>query len=251
MKYKLYAGVGIFLGLLLLLIIIELLMIKLDGKPVPVPNIPRGPETFGIGRPLTFVVLGDSTSVGQGSDYDQGIARSSARYLADGGNQITLYNFGVSGARAHDVLFKQVGQSIKLKPDIVLIAVGANDITHFTSASQVEADLSLVIRQLRASNPKSKIVLTGSPFMGSVPRFPQPIRYLAGIRTAQLNQQLQSLQTKGSVFVAPLATDTGKTFSEHPELFAQDKFHPTAEGYQSWMPTLQRAFDTVAANKKL
>lgn len=244
MKYKVLVGIGIFITVIIATLIIEILMIKYSGKPVAVPDIPRGPETLGTGKPLTFVVFGDSTSVGQGSTYDRGIARNSARHIAAKGNTVTLYNFGVSGAVAAEVLNDQLKQAREVRPDAVLIAVGANDVTHFTKPSEVRTNLAKIIQQLQSVNPEVRIVLSGSPQMGSVPRFPQPIRYFAGVRTASINKELTILQSD-TVILAPLAAETGKLFSEHPELFAQDNFHPTSEGYESWMPTFQRAFDKI------
>lgn len=248
MKYKFFIGIGIIVAVVALIIVVEIIMIKYNGKPVAAPNIPRGPETFGTGRPLTFVVLGDSTSIGQGSGYDDGIARNSARYIAAKGYAVTMQNYGVSGAVAREVLTEQLPRAARLTPDVVLIAVGANDVTHFTPPAKTRDSLEQTIRQLQAANPKVTIVLTGSPQMGSIPRFPQPIRYLAGVRTGELNKTLANLQ-QSTVVLAPLAADTGKLFSEHTELFAEDNFHPTAAGYRSWMPTLQRAYDKVLAQQ--
>jgi hypothetical protein len=43
------------------------------------------PGRFGVGgETLRYLVLGDSTAVGQGGDYEQGIAVEAARYLARG-----------------------------------------------------------------------------------------------------------------------------------------------------------------------
>jgi len=244
MKYKIFVGVGIVVAVVAVIVLVEIIYIKYNGKPVAAPNIPRGPETFGSGQPLNFVVLGDSTSIGQGSDYNDGIARNSARYLTEKGYAVTMQNFGISGAVAQDVLTQQLPKAVQLSPDVVLLAVGANDVTHFTASTKVRDSLNQTIRQLQASNPKVAIILTGSPQMGSIPRFPQPIRYVAGVRTAKLNETLASLQ-QSTVILAPLATDTGQLFSEHPELFAEDNFHPTGAGYQGWMPTLQRAYDKL------
>ena len=45
-----------------------------------------------------------------------------------------------------------------------------------------------------------------------------------------------------SIF-AHIADETGKTFLEHPEYFAADKFHPLDEGYAVWVPILNAAID--------
>ncbi len=141
MKQKLFIIIGVLLAVIVLTAIIEILIILYSGTPVPVPNISRQPETYGSGPKLTYVVMGDSTSVGQGGDYDKGIARSTARFIARD-HQVTLYNVGVSGARSASVLQLQTPEAVKLKPDVVLIAVSANDVTHLTPVKNVVRDVS-------------------------------------------------------------------------------------------------------------
>ena len=244
MKYKIVLLFGIIVTVLVLIVISNLLIIKYNGSVVDIPNTPRSVEHYGVGPALTYVVVGDSTSVAQGGEYDKGIARSTARYIARN-HSVTFQNFGVSGARAADVAGAQTIAAVKLHPDIILIDVAANDVTHLTSIASVKADLSKTIDQLRTANANVKIIITGAPQMGSVPRFPEPTRWLAGRRTAQINVMANQLATEKRLVFAPIAAETGPTFAKHPELFAADKFHPTSAGYQIWLPTLYRALDTV------
>lgn len=244
MKHPLILAAVAVVGLLLLLIVVDVLILLFNGKSVSAPSIPRGPEVFGSGPPIAYVVLGDSTSIGQGSDYDQSIARGTARHLAET-HTVTLYNFGVSGARAADVQNKQLQQALKVHPDIILVDVSANDVTHLTPPQAVRNSLQQVIKQLRQENADSKIVLTGSPQMGSIPRFPWPLGQLARSRTAAINREVIALAQQTDVTFAPVAGETGPVFDTHPEYFAQDNFHPNAEGYAVWIPTLNRALDAA------
>lgn len=234
--------VGVFVGLLLLLVVVELLIVKFNGQPVPVPSIPRAVETYGSGPPLRYVVLGDSTSVGQGGNYDRGIARSTARHLG-ASHAVTFQNFGVSGARAGDIAGKQAPKAARLRPDVVLVTVCGNDVTHLTSVATVRRQLSETITILRQANPNVVIVLTGSPQMGSIPRFPQPMRYIAKVRTAQMNDMVLALAEAEKVEFAYVADKTGPIFTARPELFAVDKFHPNDKGYDVWTPVLTAALD--------
>jgi lysophospholipase L1-like esterase len=212
--------------------------VVLNGSPVARPTVPSGSQTiFGKGSPLRFVVLGDSTSVSQGGEYSRGYAVQTAEYLAQR-TTVTWANVGVSGARAKDVAEKQVPQVLKYKPDIALVAVGANDVTHGTPVMAVKKSLSVTIDQLRQANPKVHIILTGAPDMGSVPRFPQPLRWYMGARTNALNKMVTRLSKEKHVAFAPIAEKTGQAFRANPKLFAADKFHPTTEGYELWVPVI-------------
>jgi lysophospholipase L1-like esterase len=222
----------------------ELAWIKFYGKPVPPPSISRSSQTIGNGPKLTYVVLGDSTSIAQGGDYAQGYATATAQYIAKT-HTVTWVNFGVSGARANDVASQQLEQAAAYKPDIALVAVGANDVTHLTEVSVVKTSLQKIISGLQAANPNVRIILTGSPDMGGPPRLPQPLRALAGVRTQTINSMITGLTDGKRVVFAPIAEKTGPIFRANHHLYAADNFHPTTEGYKVWTPVLTGALDQV------
>lgn len=239
-SHKVTAIILAFTLVLILFVAVEFLFIKFNGQNVPVPNIPREKQTIGSGKNINYVVLGDSTAVGQGGEYSKGIATKTAEFLAKD-RQVNLQNFAVSGARTSDVLAKQVDEAAKLNPDIALISIGANDVTHLTSIQSVESDMKKIIKKLRIVNPALKIVITGSPQMGAVPRFPQPVRYIAKLRVSTINKMFIKLASEEKVTFAPLAEKTGPIFAKNPRLFAKDKFHPNNEGYAVWVPVLTDA----------
>lgn len=218
----------------------EFLYIKYAGEPVPVPDIPRKIQTVGSGPVLTYAVLGDSTAVGQGGEYEEGIAVSTACFMAKD-HEVRFQNFAVSGARAVDVLREQTEQAAALRPDVVLLAVGANDVTRLTSLDDLRSAMAKIIDKLHAANPAVEIIATGAPAMGSVPRFPWPVSAIAALRTKQVNEVIIELAKEKDITFAPIAAETGPIFSRHPELFAQDLFHPNTKGYNVWVPVLNKA----------
>jgi lysophospholipase L1-like esterase len=220
----------------------EALWITYNGTPVSTPTIDRGAKTLGNGAPLTLVVLGDSTAISQGGSYGKGYAMATAQYLAKD-RQVTWVNLAVSGARSHNVADEQLSKALSYRPDVALVAVGANDVTHLTRYASARSSLQQTIKALRRVNPEIKIVLTGSPDMGSVPRFPQPVRWLAGERTKGLNRMVSQLAQDERVIFAPIAERTGPTFRRNPRLFAPDKFHPNTEGYRLWTPIITRSLE--------
>lgn len=248
MQKPLLAALVLLLGVALAVVAVNLYSIRYGGSPVAVPAIPRGVEQYGQGGPLTYVVMGDSTTIAQGGDYDQGYARQSARYLAVQGYAVRFVNVGVSGARAADIPARQIPrlrETAGPRPDVVLIAVGANDITHLTSTGTVARHLSDSIDRLRDLNPDVHVVLTGSPQMGSVPRFAQPVRWFAKVRTGQVNEAVKKLVASKNVTFAPIAEQTGPLFAAHPEYFAADKFHPNNSGYATWTPVVTSALNAA------
>ncbi|HSX31695.1 MAG TPA: GDSL-type esterase/lipase family protein, partial [Candidatus Saccharimonadales bacterium] len=172
--------------------------------------------------------------------YAQGYAVKSAEYLARR-YKVTYQNFGVSGSRVVDVLATQLPEAMALRPDIVLIGIGANDVTHLTDPTDINRDMRTIVDGLYAVNPNVKIIITGSPQMGSVPRFPQPAKWLATQRTTLVNKVMYKVAADKKLVVAPIAEKTGPVFAAHPELFAKDKFHPTTDGYKLWVKVINDA----------
>jgi lysophospholipase L1-like esterase len=223
---------------------IQLLIIKYNGSSVPPPkNIPRS-QTFGSGPTVTYTVFGDSTAVAQGGAYDQGIAVQSAQFIASKNHTVHLHNYGVSGARTHDVLAKQL-PSMAETPDVVLLSVSANDITHGTRVGTVKRDMESIVATLRQKNPDVKIIITGTPAMGSIPRFPQPTRWLASERTKQMNHMFAQLSSEQTITNVEIAKKLGPMFAKNPDLFAEDKFHPNTAGYDEWSRAITDTLDST------
>lgn len=212
-------------------------------------NPDRQPQTYGAGgAPLKFVVMGDSTAAGQGTDPVDGIGPQTAQVLA-GTRTVTLTNLGVSGATAETVIDEQLAAAEKLKPELVLLSVGANDVTKLSSLGAVRDRFETIVDRLIAANCSVKIVLTGSPDLGGAHRFAQPLRWVAGVQTARLNGRVESLATERSLTFAPIAAATGPAFRRDPTLLAADKFHPNATGYARWVAVLNPALADALQNQ--
>lgn len=242
MKHRLVVIAAVVLVVFVLFIIIEVLIIKYNGTPTPTPEVPRGAQELGKGPALTYVVMGDSTSVGEGADYKDSWAVASAQHLSKK-YRVKFVNVGISGATAASVVAEQLEKAKTYKPDLVILAVGANDATHFNSGKSIQEALQKTIDGLRQANPDVRIVVTRSPAMDSVSRFPFGAKQLMGLRTRQVNNAFKSIITKNNLTVAPIAEETRDAFLADPTLTASDNFHPNARGYALWIPVVNRALD--------
>jgi len=219
------------------------LYVRMAGSSVAAPDIPRQKITVGSGEELRLSILGDSTTIAQGAEYDQGYVVGSATILAREGYEVTHQNFGISGAITADVVNDQLPRSEAFTPDLVLVAVGANDVTHLTSLKDIERDTQKIIDEIKARNPEVKIVFTGSASMGDVKRLGYPLRWFAGFRTRQINTvMLKVVEANDNVSFAYIARETGTTFADKgDEYLAADKFHPNAAGYELWTQVISNA----------
>lgn len=242
MKRHILIIVSSIVALFVLFIIAELVYIVTNGDPVPAPTIDRSVRTLGSGPELTYVVMGDSTTISQGSDYEDGYAVSSAKHLAEN-YSVSFSNVGISGATSRSVLDEQLTEAKQRKPDLVLLAVGANDTTHFTSGKSIQASIQQIIDGLSEANPDVRIVVTRSPAMDSVTRFPWGAKQLMALRTRQVNKAFEAIIEKNGLTLAPIAEKTRDAFIADPTLTAVDNFHPNARGYALWKPVVDDALD--------
>jgi lysophospholipase L1-like esterase len=235
----------IFIGATVVFILIEVSIVILNGKKVARPT-PQPVQTIGRGKKLVYVVLGDSTSAGQGSNYADSFVTASSQHLA---KRFTVQtsNFSVPGATIYDIEAVQLDQALSLKPDIVLISAGANDVTHFTRGRAIEASLQRIIDQLKKTNPTVQVIVTGSPAVDSVSRFPWGARQLMELQTKQINIVFDRLIKKNTLIHAPIAKETRSAFLADPTLTASDNFHPNARGYALWIPIITAAIDKAVS----
>lgn len=241
-RQQVYITFMTIITVVIVIFVIEFLYIKYSGTFVPAPSITREYPTIGNGTKLRYAVMGDSTSISQGSEYDDGYAVASARHLARS-YQVSLLNVGVSGATAETVRRDQLPKAKGFTPDLVLIAVGANDATKFTSAKNIEDSLQQIIDGLKEANKNVKIVVTGSPAMDSVSRFPFLSKWVMYVRTAQVNAVFDRLIKQNDLTHAPIARETRQAFLNDPTLTADDHFHPNKRGYALWIPVINKAID--------
>ncbi|MPZ70340.1 MAG: hypothetical protein GEU71_12560 [Actinobacteria bacterium] len=197
--------------------------------------------------PLRFVVLGDSTAAGLGADTPEDAYPSLlAERLADEGYRVEMTSLGISGARVAELLSEQVPRAVEMDPDLVLVGIGANDVTHLTPLDEVRALMADAIERLKATG--ATVVVSGVPDMRAA-AFYEPLRSVAGWRGSSVTGAIEDAAASKDVVVVPLAAETYKFFADDPEAHnSSDDFHPSSIGYARWataiFPYLQRALET-------
>ena len=182
------------------------------------------------GRTERVVWLGDSTVAGVGSsEPDAALPRS---YAAGLDHPVDLTVLAVSGARVADVVDEQLPRFPEGEIDTVLISIGANDAVHLTRAGDFGRRYEQVLDALPEG---ADVVMLGVPDIGSVPRFAQPLRFLAGVRGGTIDAVIDDLAgARGHTYV-DIAGRTGPAFRRDPgTYFATDDYHPSDAGYVLW-----------------
>jgi len=187
-----------------------------------------------------LVVLGDSTGAAVGaSDIGHGYPRLIARALSEAVSRpVQLHVLSVSGARVRDVRNLQLPRLPTLDPDLVLIVVGANDVTHLTGRRAARRDLRAVIHGCAQTG--ATVVVAGIPAMGTTRRVAEPLRSVLGWIGHRLDRVWHDETASGSALRVELAAETGSAFAADPSLFSADRFHPADAGYAIWADVLAR-----------
>ncbi|MCX4762657.1 SGNH/GDSL hydrolase family protein [Streptomyces sp. NBC_01275] len=197
------------------------------GRTYVAPGAPA-PE------PLYLALLGDSTAAGQGV---QRSGQTPGALLASGlaavaERPVELRNVALPGAQSDD-LDRQVALLVGAPdraPDVCVIMIGANDVTHRMPPTRSVRHLSAAVRRLRTAG--AEVVVATCPDLGTIEPVPQPLRWLA----RRASRQLAAAQTIGTVEqggrTVSLGDLLGPEFEANPrELFGPDHYHPSAEGY--------------------
>ncbi|MFF5519720.1 SGNH/GDSL hydrolase family protein [Streptomyces coeruleorubidus] len=184
--------------------------------------------------PLRLTMLGDSTAAGQGvhraGQTPGALLASGLAALAE--RPVELRTVATPGARSDD-LDRQVALVLADPgpvPDICVIMVGANDVTHRMPPTRSVRHLASAVRRLRTAG--AEVVVGTCPDLGTIEPVQQPLRWLA----RRASRQLAAAQTIGVVEqggrTVSLGDLLGPEFAANPrELFGPDNYHPSAEGY--------------------
>ncbi len=191
------------------------------------------------GRPIRCIVLGDSALVGYGMTTADATPPAliglGLAHVLD--TPVEIHSMAFVGAQTSD-LREQVNRGLSYKPDIAVIVIGTNDITHHLWAAPATARLlGAAVRRLIAAG--CEVVVGTCPDLGTIKPLPQPLRWVARRRSRDLaRKQMMAVVAAGGRGVS-LGDLLGPVFAEKYDLmFGADRFHPSAAGYASMVSVL-------------
>lgn len=184
----------------------------------------------GAGAPFSYVALGDSLTAGQGAH--RGYVERLYERLAREHPGAVLHNLGSSGATTADVLRLQLPRVAKLRPALVTLSIGTNDLTGGTSVDQVLRNLGTIVQSLRATG--AAVVVTNLPAVGLAPAVPPHYRAQLDGLVRSGNVALEALCRRNQAALFDLYALSKTEIPRHPEYFSWDGYHPSDEGYDRW-----------------
>lgn len=187
----------------------------------------------GIGDRAEILIIGDSSAAGMGADTG---TQTVGAIIAGGlaaltGRPVRLTNEAVVGAESAD-LDRQLANALDrvARPDLAIILIGANDVTHRIDRSTAVRHLELVVRRLRSMGVE--VVVGTCPDLGTVEPIPVPLKHLV----RRWSRDLAAAQTVAVVEAGgrtvSLGDLLGPEFEARPkDMFSLDQFHPSPAGY--------------------
>ncbi|WP_183095710.1 SGNH/GDSL hydrolase family protein [Nocardioides stalactiti] len=228
---------------------------RIIGDPLDEPP-PDPSGWYGRGRPgpaIRVALLGDSSAAGYGVDR---VEQTPGAMLASGvarhaHRRVYLKSFCVVGARSSD-LKAQIDRALLIEPEVAVILIGGNDVTHTVLPAQSVRHLSVGVRRLTRAG--AKVVVGTCPDLGTIEPIAPPLRQVARVWSRRLAAaQTVATVEEGGRSVS-LGDVLGPEFAAAPTvLFGPDQFHPSAEGYRALanvlLPSVLAALDEAPAEE--
>ena len=178
---------------------------------------------------VRLAVIGDSIAYGTGAARaGDTLGPRLVAALAAAGVRVEHRVFAVPGAvSAH--LAGQVARAQVWRPQLAVVVIGANDLTHFVPPDAAAAALGSAVQALREVG--CQVVLAPAPDLSIVPHVPPLLREVVRAGSAILRSaQVRAVRAEGGL-VADADGATSAAFAADPALFSADRFHPSSAGY--------------------
>ncbi len=185
------------------------------------------------GDPLDLVMLGDSIAAGLGAEHRRDtlggrLARGLAKELH---RSVRLRTAAVVGSESSALAGQIDGLPRKLRPDVAVIVIGGNDVTHRVPVTTSVKHLEEAVVRLRALG--AEVVVGTCPDLGALRPVPQPLRSLGSRMSRQLAAAQAAVAVRNGAHAVSLAHVVGPFFITNPdEMFSLDRFHPSGLGYK-------------------
>ncbi|GAA1507642.1 SGNH/GDSL hydrolase family protein [Dactylosporangium maewongense] len=216
--------------------------------PQVVSPPPRADGTYGAhfdGEPIRLVVLGDSSAAGYGAEVpSETFAASVAAGLAEQQRRpVWMRCLAVVGCESRG-LPPQVDVALRHRPDVAVICIGGNDVTHRVSVPLAVRHLVDAVRRLRAAG--IHVVVGTCPDLGTIRPIQPPLRWLARHWSRQMATAQTIAVVEAGGRTVSLGDLLGELFYAEPDrMFSFDRFHPSGAGYlaaaQAVLPTVVAA----------
>ncbi|HEY7525061.1 MAG TPA: SGNH/GDSL hydrolase family protein [Candidatus Limnocylindrales bacterium] len=186
-------------------------------------------------RPVRYVALGDSYTIGTAVEpADAWPSQLAARVTTAGALQLVA-NLGVNGYTSGDVIRDELPRLSSLKPDVVSLLVGVNDVVQGVSESIYRANVARILDDLLTTLAPNRIWTVATPDYTVTPAgadYGEPAARAAGI--LEVNAILRGLAGERRIAWVDIH-DLSLRAGGDRTLVAVDGLHPSGRQYSLWV----------------
>jgi acyl-CoA thioesterase I len=205
---------------------------------------PSSPDATTAGQRLRYVALGDSYTIGTSVTEAERWPNQLVARLP----QLELVaNLGVNGFTSRDLIEAEVPKVPALRPDVVTLLIGVNDVVQGVPISTYRDNLVKILPDLVARVGADRILVVTIPDYTVTPQggaFGNPARQSAGIRES--NALMTQLATGFGIEVVDIH-DISLEAATDRTLVAADGLHPSGVQYARWVDRIVPALEALLA----
>jgi lysophospholipase L1-like esterase len=190
----------------------------------------------GDGRPIRYVALGDSYTIGTSVEVaDRWPNQLVARLDGDPAELSLVANLGVNGFTSADLIRTELPELPRLEPGFASVLIGVNDVVQGVPGAHYEANVTLILDALLGRLPPDRIVTVAVPDYTVTPagaEYGDPVVRRAAIVAA--NEVMARLSAaRGIRYVDTF--DLSRQAADDRSLVAGDGLHPSGSQYATWV----------------
>ncbi len=208
-----------------------------DATPAPAPPTVNEPV-----ERVRYVALGDSYTIGTSVAEFERFPNQLAETLP----QLELVaNLGVNGFTSRDLIEVELPKLPALRPDVVTLLIGVNDVVQGVSVSEYKDNLVLILPRLIELVGKDRIIVVTIPDYTVTPQgaaFGDPDQQSSEIR--EFNLLMTQLATGFGIDVVDIYAISLDAATD-PTLVAGDGLHPSGTQYALWVEHIAVAMETL------
>lgn len=196
------------------------------------------------GEYLRYVALGDSQTEGLGDGDDsaglRGWADRLAEHLTAVNPSLQYANLAVRGRVAGQVRAEQLGPALALRPDLVTVVAGVNDLLRPRfDAAEVAGHLEEMFAAL--TDAGAHVITLTFPDVGKIAPLARPLRS----RVFDLNARIRAAAARHNVTVTETARHAVTT---DPRLWSADRLHAGPHGHERIAAAVAHAIHLPGSN---
>ncbi len=179
---------------------------------------------------INLLAIGESTVAGVGAKtHAEALTGQFARHLSQIIKKSVRWQaFGTSGITIERTLREIIPNLPAEKMDVIVVALGANDVFGLSSPQKFRRNLTKLLEVLREKYPNAKIFVANVPMVRDFIALPNPLRYVLS-RLAKLHH-FNAIDLISKLENVSYFDDVKRVERD----FFSDGIHPSPKGYDLW-----------------